>query len=188
MFKTYFYLYLVLNLTQDFDGNTPLHYCCSGGHVEILQYLLSIRCADPLVRNNEGQTTLHKACDGSKYDWKENCLEIAHHLLQTGLNPYEKDIRGNIPADYCVDSVFKARYLEAIFELRDDVQTRAYEQLLRKAEIAKFDAERRAELAEGKLEDISRRLAIYETELRSADHRAQVSFLRNSPLLGILFI
>lgn len=143
---------------------------------------MSIRSADPLVRNNEGQTTLHKACDGSKYDWKERCLEIALLLLHTGLNPYDKDFRGNVPADYCVDSVFKARYLEATFELRD-VQRRAYEQLLREAEIAKFAAEQRAELAEGKLEDVSRRLAIYETELRSADHRAQVLFYQKfSPI------
>ena len=39
----------------DEDGNTPLHLGCSGGHHQLVTWLLS-RCPDTLIRNRTGQT------------------------------------------------------------------------------------------------------------------------------------
>ena len=48
-----------------FLGDTPLHNACEYGHAEIVQFLLSISQVDPEVENNDGNTPMYYAQEGS---------------------------------------------------------------------------------------------------------------------------
>ena len=59
----YDFVYCKSTLTQ--DGNTALHIACKGGHINIIQSLLS-RGADMTIKNNEDKTPLDECQDTSK--------------------------------------------------------------------------------------------------------------------------
>ena len=44
------------------DGWTPLHYASQGGHLNIIQYLITELGCDPTTPSNNGTLPLHIAC------------------------------------------------------------------------------------------------------------------------------
>ena len=56
-------------------GNTPLHYACSNGHLNIAQYLIREEHCNPSCENKYGETPLHYAC-------RHGHLNIAQYLTE----------------------------------------------------------------------------------------------------------
>ena len=50
-----------INSLEGVNGSTALHEAVAGGHVKIVEYLIS-KGANQLLRNNSGQVPLHIAC------------------------------------------------------------------------------------------------------------------------------
>jgi len=57
-----------ININElDSDRNTALHIAASMGSVEMVEYLLA-QGADPTIKNREGNTPIHVAILGRKYE------------------------------------------------------------------------------------------------------------------------
>ncbi len=75
---------------RDLNGQIPLHYACSRGHIECVRILIE-NGANVNEKNKKGYTPLHAAsCAGR--------VECVRMLLENDANPNEKSgIRGNTP-------------------------------------------------------------------------------------------
>ena len=58
---------LLIFYIRDQHGFTPLHYACSHGHVNIVDYLLNRGARNDIV-NMGGDSILHMAVSHGKYD------------------------------------------------------------------------------------------------------------------------
>ena len=73
---------------RDEEGQTPLHYACASGLLEIVQYFHSEKLSDLVHTARSGDTPLHFAC-------KYNQVEIVQFLLSTGeCDPMIKNAEG----------------------------------------------------------------------------------------------
>ena len=71
----------VIHHVRTSDGETPLHYACKNGHLNIAQYLIREEHCNPSCEDEYGDTPLHRACI-----W--NHAHIVQYLLSTGrVNP-----------------------------------------------------------------------------------------------------
>ena len=78
----------------DKEGQTPLHYACASGLLEIVQYFHDNKLSDLVHTSNSGDTPLHFAC---KYDQ----VEIVQFLLSAGeCNPLIKNAEGITPVEF----------------------------------------------------------------------------------------
>ena len=76
---------------QNNIGETPLHYACSNGYLDITQYLISEGKCDPSCENNDGWTPLHFACSNGD-------LKITQYLInKVHCNSSSKDGNGWTP-------------------------------------------------------------------------------------------
>ena len=49
-------------MTRDDNSETPLHYACHYGHLNIVQYLISELHCDPMTNDDNSETPLHYTC------------------------------------------------------------------------------------------------------------------------------
>eukprot|EP00538_Stauroneis_constricta_P000665 CAMPEP_0119547624 /NCGR_PEP_ID=MMETSP1352-20130426/1689_1 /TAXON_ID=265584 /ORGANISM="Stauroneis constricta, Strain CCMP1120" /LENGTH=562 /DNA_ID=CAMNT_0007592581 /DNA_START=99 /DNA_END=1787 /DNA_ORIENTATION=- len=61
---------------HDGNGNTPLHYAASNGHMNAFRYLVESCGADPSIRNADGDSLLHDVA------WN-GCMDMACYLIET---------------------------------------------------------------------------------------------------------
>ena len=80
---------------KDKSGNTPIHYASQNGQIEIVKAI-----EDKNPANDNGDTPLHLAA-------KNGYLEICKHLLETGVNRNQRNLKGMAPFD--VASIFSPR-------------------------------------------------------------------------------
>jgi ankyrin repeat protein len=73
------------------DGNTPLHYACEGGNLEVVKFLIDSG-ADVSVAGNDGNTPLHYACEGGN-------LEVVKFLIDSGADVSALDKYGYSPLE-----------------------------------------------------------------------------------------
>jgi ankyrin repeat protein len=80
------------------DGDTPLHYACCHGHLDIVQLLLQSNAIDVNQTNNNGETPLHYAC---RYGY----LDIVQLLLQNNaIDVNQTNNDGDTPLHYaCIN-------------------------------------------------------------------------------------
>ena len=77
----------------DEEGQTPLHYACASGKLEIVQYFHDNKLSDLVHTANSGDTPLHVACKFSQ-------VEVTQFLLSTGeCNPLIKNTEGQTPVE-----------------------------------------------------------------------------------------
>ena len=77
----------------DKEGETPLHYACGSGQLEIVQYFHNNKLSDLVHTANSGDTPLHVAC-------KFNQVEVTQFLLSTGeCDPLIKNTEGQTPVE-----------------------------------------------------------------------------------------
>ena len=77
----------------DEKGQTPLHYACASGKLEIVQYFHDNGLSDLVHTAKLGDTPLHFAC-------KSNQVEVTQFLLSTGeCNPLIKNTEGQTPVE-----------------------------------------------------------------------------------------
>ena len=114
-------------MTENNDGDTPLHLACRHSHLNITQYLISEAHCNPSCENNYGDTPLHLACRHSHLNITQyliseahcnpscenndgntplhlasfnGCTDIVKYLLTTGkVNPLAKNKYGRTPVD-----------------------------------------------------------------------------------------
>lgn len=80
-----------LNTKRGVLHMSPIHYACSGGHVDVAQYLIDKAGCDPLSRTQQGKTPLHLACETGH-------LKMVRFLLQTyHCDPACRDQKGQTP-------------------------------------------------------------------------------------------
>ena len=61
------------------DGNTPLHYACEGGSIDIVRFLINDCHCDPAYHGHwYGRTPLDYACDSGKVDIVKFLVEECH--------------------------------------------------------------------------------------------------------------
>ena len=77
---------------RDKDGNTPLHFACYVGDLDIVK--LIIDSVDPDVTNNKKRTGLHLACR------KGHKTTVKWLLIHVKCNPNLRDIDGNTPLHF----------------------------------------------------------------------------------------
>ena len=78
---------------RDKEGQTPLHYACASGQLEIVQYFHKEKLSDLVHKAHSGDTPLHFAC-------KYNQVEVVQFLLSTGeCDPLIKNIEGITPVE-----------------------------------------------------------------------------------------
>ena len=78
---------------RDKEGQTPLHYACASGQLEIVRYFHSEKLSDLIHTSHSGDTPLHFAC-------KYNQVEVVQFLLSTGeCDPLIKNIEGLSPVE-----------------------------------------------------------------------------------------
>ena len=78
---------------RDKEGQTPLHYACANGQLEIVQYFHSEKLSDLVHIAHSGDTPLHFAC-------KSNQVEVVQFLLSTGeCDPLIKNAEGLCPVE-----------------------------------------------------------------------------------------
>ena len=78
---------------KDKDGETPLHYACASGQLDIVQYLYREKLSDQVHTMLSGDTPLHIAC-------KSNQVEITEFLLSTGdCDPLCQNAKGITPLE-----------------------------------------------------------------------------------------
>ena len=78
---------------KDNDGQTPLHYACASGQLDIVQYFHREKLSNLVQRTLSDDTPLHLAC-------KSNQLEITKFLLSTGeCDPLCKNAEGMTPLE-----------------------------------------------------------------------------------------
>lgn len=70
---------------------SPLHYACSGGHCDVVQYLIDKAGCDPLSKSQQGKTPLHLTCETGH-------LNTVRLLMQTyHCEPDCRDQKGQTP-------------------------------------------------------------------------------------------
>ena len=75
----------------DFFGTTPLHWACWGGHLNVVEYLLTFHDANVEAADTGGQTPLHVACYHGR-------LSVVRYLLtHHGANLEASDDNGWTP-------------------------------------------------------------------------------------------
>ena len=78
---------------SDNEGETPFHYACASGLLEIVQYFHKEKLSDLVHTARSGDTPLHFAC-------KYNQVEIVKFLLSTGeCDPLIKNAEGLTPVE-----------------------------------------------------------------------------------------
>ena len=78
---------------RDKEGQTPLHYACASGQLEIVQYFHNNKLSDLVHTAHSGDTPLHFAC-------KSNQVEVTQFLLSTGeCDPLIKNAEGLSPVE-----------------------------------------------------------------------------------------
>ena len=78
---------------RDKEGQTPLHYACVSGQLEIVQYFHSEKLSDLVHTAHSGDTPLHFAC-------KSHQVEVVQFLLSTGeCDPLIKNTNGLSPVE-----------------------------------------------------------------------------------------
>lgn len=77
---------LVGNSTDSETGNTPLHYACANGHLEMTQWLVDTM-KHPWTSNQNGNTPLHYAVENSHENVvKYLCQELNTHVDVNAIN------------------------------------------------------------------------------------------------------
>lgn len=77
---------------QDARGNTPLHFCCANGHVDVAEKLVAMQCSGLNICNEGGNTALHWACLNGH-------LATAKILVAAGADVKLKNKGGRMPID-----------------------------------------------------------------------------------------
>ena len=86
-------------MTEDVQGQTPLHCACEHGHLNIAQYLINEQHCDPKTKDNKSRTPLHYACQGDH-------LNIAQYLInEQHCDPKTKDNKSRTPLHYACQGV-----------------------------------------------------------------------------------
>lgn len=99
---------------RDKDGLTALHFAAENGHIDCLQWILSLQKINVNVQDRWGMTPLHKACFAQK---KEACewliLRGADLTVMTegGISPLEKAIEWG--EEFAAALIAKASQVEA---------------------------------------------------------------------------
>ena len=76
----------------DLNCNTPLHASCMGGHLDVVQFLISTIGCDPMSGNNEHLSCLHLAA-------QHGHLNVVEYLLEeVGSDVNLVDVHGRSPA------------------------------------------------------------------------------------------
>ena len=65
-------------MTRDNDGDTPLHFSCHYGHLNITKYLISEAHCSPSCENKNGDIPLHLACHYGHLDITKYLISEAH--------------------------------------------------------------------------------------------------------------
>ncbi|KAK9450850.1 ankyrin repeat-containing domain protein, partial [Limtongia smithiae] len=98
---------IVQEAKDPYSGSTALHMACANGHVEIVNYLLSLvdsftpaAIAFVNMQNESGNTALHWAC-------LNGLQEIVTRLCDAGADPFIKNSAGQ-------DSIFQAENNEKL--------------------------------------------------------------------------
>lgn len=81
---------------QDDIGNTALHWACSEGSINSLQFLISLG-AEVNIQNDEGTTPLHCAVKSIEQYWTMKNIKL---LLLEGASRNIRDNCVNKPIDY----------------------------------------------------------------------------------------
>ena len=68
---------------QTVSGDTPLHYACRSGIVDVVGYLIKVKRCSPNIPNNDNELPLHIAC--RSYNYNSN-LEILKLLCECNVN------------------------------------------------------------------------------------------------------
>ena len=109
---------------EDNGGETPLHYACRYGHLNIAQYLIREEHCNPSCENNVGWTPLHDACNG-------NHAHIVQYLLSTGrVNPLTKSKAGNTPLSLASDNYDIIKLFEPFEECRTAFPVHTFTKLI----------------------------------------------------------
>lgn len=93
LFRAFDPVYKIVN-DRDAFGNTPLHYACKRGDIEVIEFLLK-KGADPNVENNEGKTPL--------FYLNPKAVSAIKMMLDYGANPRVEDKHGKTLLDYFLD-------------------------------------------------------------------------------------
>ena len=81
-------------MIKDKHEQTPLHYACQYGHLNIAQYLIDGQHCDPMTKDKFEQTPLHHACINDH-------TKIVQYLLSTDkVDPLTTDREGKTPLYY----------------------------------------------------------------------------------------
>ena len=87
---------------KDESGWTPLHYACSNGHLDIVQYLVKqpdYYYSLTKIRSNKGETSLHVSCN--PYCTEEKALAVVKILTNNSMSICNvRDNDGNTPIMY----------------------------------------------------------------------------------------
>ena len=79
-------------IEKDSEGRTPIHNAAYGGHLEIVNFLVSYT-SDPNVANEDGDTPIHFAAEGGH-------LEIVKLLVSYPSNPNSANKHGRTPIHF----------------------------------------------------------------------------------------
>ena len=91
-------------MRKDINGNTPLHYAASYGHMEVIKFLISNSISTLEITNNDGQNAIYVAAT-------EGHLNIIKYLVEKqGCSPYLLD-KINMKRIHCMKLQPKDIYL-----------------------------------------------------------------------------
>ena len=106
------------------DGSTPLHYACTNGHLNIVQYLIREAHCNPSCENNNGSTPLLYAC-------KHDHAHIVQYLLSTShVNPLAKDKFGRTPLYYATGKYNIVKLFQPFIDCSRDFPVHTFTKLI----------------------------------------------------------
>ena len=85
----------------NYGGCTPLHWACWGGHLDVVQYLLTSHAANLEATDNDGKTPLHFACE-------EGHLDVVQELAARGADLFVTDDYGKTPLHWAASEGYLA--------------------------------------------------------------------------------